>query len=44
MPHRYFTTEISNGTATLRGADAHPLSREGRLLWDCGEFVLPCNF
>ena len=27
MPHRYFTTEISNGTATLRGADAHHLSR-----------------
>ena len=24
MPHRYFTTEISDGTATLRGADAHP--------------------
>ena len=22
MPHRYFTTEISDGTATLRGADA----------------------
>lgn len=27
MPHRYFTTEISDGTATLRGADAHHLAR-----------------
>ena len=27
MPHRYFTTEISDGTAVLRGADAHHLSR-----------------
>ena len=27
MPHRYFTTEIADGTATLRGADAHHLAR-----------------
>ncbi len=41
MPHRYFTTEISNGTATLRGADAHHLSRvmRGRL----GDTVILCD-
>ena len=41
MPHRYFTTEISNGTATLRGADAHHLSRvmRGRL----GDTVSLCD-
>ena len=27
MPHRYFTTEIADGIATLRGADAHHLAR-----------------
>ena len=27
MPHRYFTTEISDGTATQQGAEAHPLAR-----------------
>ncbi len=27
MPHRYFTTEIANGTAALRGTDAHHLAR-----------------
>ena len=41
MPHRYFTTEISNGTATLRGADAHHLSRvmRGKL----GDTVILCD-
>ena len=27
MPHRYFTTEIADGHAVLRGADAHHLAR-----------------
>ena len=27
MPHRYFTTEIADGTAVLRGTDAHHLAR-----------------
>lgn len=26
MPHRYFTTDISGGTAVLSGADAHHLA------------------
>ena len=41
MPHRYFTTEISDGTATLRGADAHHLSRvmRGKL----GDTVILCD-
>ena len=41
MPHRYFTTEISDGTAVLRGADAHHLSRvmRGRL----GDTVILCD-
>ena len=28
MPHRYFTTEIADGTAVLRGTDAHHLVGE----------------
>ena len=41
MPHRYFTTEISDGTATLRGADAHHLARvmRGKL----GDTVILCD-
>ena len=41
MPHRYFTTEISDGTAVLRGADAHHLSRvmRGKL----GDTVILCD-
>ena len=27
MPHRYFTTEIADGAAVLRGSDAHHLAR-----------------
>jgi len=30
MPHRYFTTEISDGTAVLRGADAESGERRGK--------------
>ena len=42
MPHRYFTTEISDGTAVLRGADAHHLSRvmRGKL----GDTVIPVSY
>ena len=32
MPHRYFTTEIADGTAVLRGTDAHHLARVMRCL------------
>ena len=41
MPHRYFTTESSDGTAVLRGADAHHLSRvmRGKL----GDTVILCD-
>ena len=41
MPHRYFTTEISDGNAVLRGADAHHLSRvmRGKL----GDTVILCD-
>ena len=41
MPHRYFTTEIADGTATLRGADAHHLARvmRGKL----GDTVILCD-
>ena len=41
MPHRYFTTEISDGTAILRGADAHHLARvmRGKL----GDTVILCD-
>ena len=41
MPHRYFTTEISNGTATLRGADAHHLARVMRAR--LGDTVILCD-
>ena len=41
MPHRYFTTEIADGNATLRGADAHHLARvmRGKL----GDTVILCD-
>ena len=32
MPHRYFTTDISGGTAVLSGADAHHLAHVMRAL------------
>ena len=41
MPHRYFTTEISDGTATLRGADAHHLARVMRAR--LGDTVILCD-
>ena len=41
MPHRYFTTEISDGTATLRGADAHHLARVMRA--KPGDTVILCT-
>ena len=41
MPHRYFTTEISEGTATLRGADAHHLARVMRA--KPGDTVILCD-
>ena len=41
MPHRYFTTEISDGTAVLRGADAHHLSRVMRS--KLGDTVILCD-
>ena len=41
MPHRYFTTEISDGTATLRGADAHHLVRVMRA--KPGDTVILCD-
>lgn len=41
MPHRYFTTEVSNGTAILRGKDAHHLSRVMRA--KTGETVILCD-
>ena len=41
MPHRYFTTEISNGTATLRGTDAHHLARVMRAKQ--GDTVILCD-
>ena len=41
MPHRYFTTGISNGTATLRGADAHHLARVMRA--KPGDTVILCD-
>ena len=41
MPHRYFTTEVSNGTAILRGKDAHHLSRVMRA--KLGETVILCD-
>ena len=41
MPHRYFTTEISDGIATLRGADAHHLARVMRA--KPGDTVILCD-
>ena len=41
MLHRYFTTEISDGTATLRGADAHHLARVMRA--KPGDTVILCD-
>lgn len=41
MPHRYFTTEVSDGTAILRGKDAHHLSRVMRA--KLGETVILCD-
>ena len=41
MPHRYFTTEIADGTATLRGADAHHLARVMRA--KPGDTVILCD-
>ncbi len=41
MPHRYFSTEISDGTATLRGADAHHLARVMRAR--LGDTVILCD-
>ena len=41
MPHRYFTTEIFDGTATLRGADAHHLARVMRAR--LGDTVILCD-
>ena len=41
MPHRYFTTEIADGTAFLRGKDAHHLARVMRA--KLGETVILCD-
>lgn len=41
MPHRYFTTEIADGTAILRGADAHHLARVMRAKQ--GDTVILCD-
>lgn len=41
MPHRYFTTEVSGGTAILRGADAHHLARVMRAR--LGDTVILCD-
>lgn len=41
MPHRYFTTEIADGTAVLRGADAHHLARVMRARM--GDTVILCD-
>ncbi len=41
MPHRYFTKEIADGTAVLRGADAHHLSRVMRAKQ--GDTVILCD-
>lgn len=41
MPHRYFTTEIADGTAVLRGEDAHHLARVMRA--KLGEKVILCD-
>ena len=41
MPHRYFTTEIAGGHATLSGADAHHLAHVMRAKQ--GETVILCD-
>lgn len=41
MPHRYFTTDISGGTAVLSGADAHHLAHVMRAR--PGETVTLCD-
>ena len=41
MPHRYFTTDISGGTAVLSGADAHHLAHVMRAR--PGETVTRCD-
>ena len=41
MPHRYFTKEITDGTAVLRGADAHHLARVMRAR--LGDTVILCD-
>ena len=41
MPHRYFTTEISENTAVLRGQDAHHLMRVMRAKQ--GDTVILCD-
>ena len=41
MPHRYFTTDISGGTAVLSGADAHHLAHVMRAR--PGEAVTLCD-
>lgn len=41
MPHRYFTTEVANGTAVLRGQDAHHLARVMRAKQ--GDTVILCD-
>ena len=41
MPHRYFTKEIADGTAVLRGTDAHHLSRVMRAR--LGDTVILCD-
>lgn len=41
MPHRYFTTEVADGSAVLRGADAHHLARVMRAR--LGDTVILCN-
>ena len=41
MPHRYFTTEIADGTAVLRGTDAHHLARVMRARM--GDTVILCD-
>ena len=41
MPHRYLTTEVADGTAVLRGSDAHHLARVMRAR--IGDTVILCD-
>ena len=41
MPHRYFTTEVANGIAVLRGQDAHHLTHVMRAKQ--GDVVILCD-